>query len=97
MLIFNSNGTKLVYSEYVTHYTISENPDAFIIMAGLGNTNSPPVSLERYGSIAEAKEALAEIATALASGQDIFRMPLSVIRNQQGRVHDARVKRRGGS
>ncbi|MBQ8918762.1 MAG: hypothetical protein IJ056_01450 [Acidaminococcaceae bacterium] len=97
MLIFNSNGTKLVNSEAVTHYTISENPDAVLIMAGMSITNSPPVSLERYGSMAEAKGALAELAAALSSQCEVFYMPMSVLRNQQERKRDARVKRKGGS
>ncbi|MBQ9283861.1 MAG: hypothetical protein IJ773_03950 [Lachnospiraceae bacterium] len=97
MLIFNSNGTKLVNSEAVTHYTLSDNPDAVVIMAGMSNTGSPPVSLERYGTLAEAKEALAELAAALSSGGEVFYMPMSVLRNQQERKRDARVKRRGGS
>lgn len=97
MLIFNSNGSKLVNSEAVSHYTLSENPDAVVIMAGLSTPNSTPVSLERYGSYAEAKDALAELATALTTGSALFYMPTSVLRNQEKRVRDARVRRRGGS
>ena len=97
MLIFNSNGTKLVNSEKVSHYTLSENPDATVIMAGLCNPGCQPVSLERYGSYAEAKDALEELATALTNGSDLFYMPPSVLRNQEKRVRDARVRRRGGS
>lgn len=96
MIILTSDQKQLLNSEYIERYCIVEKPDARLIVASYGDAR-PPVTMGRYANAAEAKDALEQLYSALACGENSFDMPDSILYHGEVIRHDARVKRRGGS
>ena len=96
MMIINAAVTIIVNSEHVTKITISDKDDAVLIMAGLAGAESP-VTLGRYQDLAEARENMLNLFTALYSGAAYYEMPQSKRFCGEVMKKDARSRRKGGS
>lgn len=96
MLIMAAAGVQIVESDILKRYMISAKDDAVLIF-GVCDDTSKPITLGRYADMGEAKSALTNLLYALAGGQAYYFMPDSRLFHEQETKHDARTKRRGGS
>lgn len=96
MLIMVAAGTQFVESDILKRYMVSAKDDA-VLIAGICDDISKPITLGRYADMEEAKTTLMNLLYALAGGQAYYFMPDSRLFYEQEKKHDARTKRKGGS
>ena len=82
---------------FIQRFVIAAKPgNVWLVCAALG-CNDPLITLGRYYSKDIANDVFMQLFTALHCGDSHFEMPTIDDENEERRVHDARVKRRGGS
>ena len=96
MYILNGAKDQIVNLDFVERVCISRKEDAALLVLSYGVEN-PPVTLSRYKTVAEARDALNDLYLALAGGQDFYELPESVYYHEENIKKDARTKRKGGS
>lgn len=96
MFVLNSAGTAIVNTDQIAKITIAQHDDAVLIRAG-GNDSDSAITLGRYGDLSEAKTVLTDLYVSLYSGEKYYDMPSKRTVADDLRIHDARVKRKGGS
>ncbi len=96
MYIIGENGNAIIDSQRVERFRVDTKPDAALIVASYGEDRAPR-TIARYKDAAEAKDALEDLAQALAGGTALFRMPDSRYYFEETHIKDARTKRKGGS
>lgn len=94
MFILDPKGIYLFNTDLVERFAIVDKSDAVLIVASYSGS---PVTVARYGSTKEAREAMSEITRSLMDGKPYHSMPLSALLNEEQKIYDKRVKRRGGS
>lgn len=97
MWIVAGDEKQIISSDFVQRFCVADKKDAVLIVASYDTGDSRPVTIGRYKDAREAKDALADILTALAGDQEYFYMPESRLAHEQVVIKDARTKRKGGS
>ncbi len=96
MYIMDSRGKTIHNTEFFERIGIMEYEESVMIY-GAVSANVKTIAMGRYADMEEGKLALSELFGALSGGQQYFVMPDSVLHFQEREIHDARVKRKGGS
>lgn len=96
MYIMVAAGTQFVDSDFFRRYMIISKDDA-ILITGVYDDETRPITLGRYADMNEAKSTLTDLFCALAGGNTHYFMPDSRLFYAQEKIHDARTKRKGGS
>lgn len=96
MYILNAEKTFFIDAEAYSRFMLSHHQDAELIIASRERGDTPE-TLGRYADRDEATEVLLSLFDAIRNGDDCFEMPLSYKWGAVERIHDARVKRKGGS
>lgn len=96
MLIINAEKTFFIDSSAYSRFMLSHQQDAELIIASRERGDTPE-TLGRYADRDEATEVLLSLFDALRSGEESFEMPFSYKWGAREKIHDARVKRKGGS
>lgn len=98
MYIMTNNESQVINSDFVERFVIVEKPDAALIVASYTSASEPPpVTIGRYKDRKEAKDALRDMFSALASKFYCYTMTDSVLHFEEHIKKDARTKRKGGS
>lgn len=96
MWIVTADRKQIVNSDFVKRFFVTPKPDAVLIGSSFDDGN-PAVTLGRYDGMEEANDALTSMLHAVAGGQTYYYMQDSRLFYEEKQVHDARVKRKGGS
>lgn len=96
MWIVAEDRKRIVNSDFVKQFFIAQKPDAALVGSSFGE-ESPAVTLGRYEDMEEANDAFTALLHAVAGGQTYYYMQDSRLFYEEKQVHDARVKRKGGS
>lgn len=104
MFILDQKEYRLINTEYIVNIYSEESkfrPGDWVIIAKISNTGiSKEESNREWLGIYKRKEAqgiLQSLCDAMQNGEAYFRMPLSEAIAPENYIHDARVKRKGGS
>lgn len=96
MYILTHDAKQIVNSEFVERLCVAAKDDAALVIASYDDKR-PPVTLTRCATLAEAKDALYDLLTALSAKQRHYIMPETLYYAAERKKKDARTKRKGGS
>ena len=100
MLIESGDNLQFIESRYVKRIRVIVENDAALVQAIMvgGGEDKTMVTIGRYANKAEATSALYSLIIAISEAEEegMYTLPPSRLQ-EQPKVHDARIKRRGGS
>lgn len=100
MFFMNGARTEIINTDFVERFLLVEKEDACLVIASYARGDETPVTLGRYTTKAEARDALYELLDAISN--DSYEMPENTgtykpMSDRINRYHGKKTKGHGGS